>query len=108
MASMESLRERLEVRVAGEAHLGVLWRVGTSSSGLLVALLIGALGLAQPLRAAHFTCTSGDVTCLIAAINKANGKKNTINLEPGTYTLTAIDNGIDSDSNGLPVITGTV
>jgi hypothetical protein len=46
------------------------------------------------------------VACLIAAINTANvnGEVNTIRLESGTYTLTAIDNATDG-SNGLPSIT---
>jgi len=77
-----------------------------------VALLIGALGLAQPLRAAEFTCASGDVTCLIDAINQANanGKANRITLRRGTYTLTVVDNGdpFQFDTNGLPVITSTL
>ena len=58
-----------------------------------------------------FNIPSGNVTALVAAINaaNANGEENTINLEPGTYTLTAIDNGvIDSNSNGLPIITGII
>jgi hypothetical protein len=42
------------------------------------------------------------MACLIQAIHTANGngQTNTIHLEAGTYTLTAIDNG----TNGLPVI----
>ena len=67
--------------------------------------------LSGPSYAAVFDIPSGNVTALIAAINaaNANGEDNTINLEPGTYTLTAIDNGaIDSNSNGLPVITGRI
>jgi hypothetical protein len=93
METVESLSKRLEAL----EHIGV---------GLLVVLLIGALGLAQPLRAAEFTCASGDVTCLIDAINKANanGKANRITLRRGTYTLTVVDN----DANGLPVITSAL
>jgi len=98
MESMESLRERLEAleHIAVEkAHFGVTWRVRIWRSGLLVALLIGTLGLAQPLRAAEFTCASGNVACLIDAINQANanGQANSITLRRGTYTLTAVDNG---------------
>jgi hypothetical protein len=39
----------------------------------------------------------GDVACLGAAINpaNANGEADTINLETGTYTLTAVDNDPD-------------
>jgi hypothetical protein len=53
-----------------------------------------------------FHCGAGDVRCLIDAIHKANanGKKNTIRLAAGTYTLTAVDNTTDG-SNGLPSIT---
>jgi len=90
MMHIKSLSERLEAL----EYIGV---------GLLVVLLIGALGLAQPLRAAEFTCASGNVACLIDAINQANanGQANRINLRRGTYTLTAVDN----DENGLPIIT---
>jgi hypothetical protein len=112
METTESLRERLEALEhigVDKAFLGLLWRVGTLRSGLLMALLIGALGLAPPLWAAEFTCASGDVACLIDAINQANanGEANTITLEAGTYTLTAVDNTTDG-FNGLPSVTGVV
>jgi hypothetical protein len=103
METIESLHERLEalehVGVDNE-YLGV--RGGTLRVGLLVALLICALGVAPPLEAAEFTCASGNVACLIDAINQANanGEANRITLRQGTYTLTAIN-----DQNGLPVIT---
>jgi hypothetical protein len=56
--------------------------------------------------AAEFFCPSGDVTCLIAAINEANGMpgEHVINLEPGRYTLQTVDNPGASGGNGLPVI----
>jgi hypothetical protein len=75
-------------------------------SGLLVALLIGALGLAQPRRAAEFTCASGNVACLIDAINQANanGEANRITLRRGIYTFTAVDNDTDGP-NALPSVT---
>jgi hypothetical protein len=59
-------------------------------------------------HAAEFFCSSGDVTCLIAKINSANGMpgQHTINLEPGIYTLQAVDNG-GFNGNGLPVISGS-
>src|SRR5439155_1482462 len=80
---------------------------------LFVALLSGALGLPQPVQATEFTCASGDVTCLIDAINQANanGQTNKITLRRGTYTLTADDNtteGSPSERNGLPSITSTL
>jgi hypothetical protein len=84
-----------------------LWRGGTFKNGLLLVLLIAALGLALSLEAAEFTCASGDVACLINAINQANanGEANRITLRRGTYTLTVVDNGTFGNTNGLPVIT---
>src|SRR5688572_20355865 len=64
-----------------------------------------------PAHSAVFNISSGDVTGLIAAINaaNANGEENTINLAPGTYTLTSIDNGQSPGSaNGLPVISSVM
>jgi hypothetical protein len=59
---------------------------------------------------AEFNIASGDVAGLIAAINvaNANGEPDTINLAPGLYSLTSIDNGAGSDPNGLPVITSVI
>jgi len=73
----------------------------------LTVTLLG-LGAIKAVYAAEFFCRSGDVTCLIAAINQANqnSQQNTINLEAGTYTLTAADNSDDRALNGLPLITG--
>ena len=64
------------------------------------------MGLARPVGAALFICASGDVACLIAAIDtsNANGESNLIRLAAGTYTLTAANNDTDG-SNGLPSIT---
>jgi hypothetical protein len=58
--------------------------------------------LSVPAYSAVFNISSGDVTGLIAAINaaNANGEENTINLEPGTYTLT----GVNTELSGLPSI----
>ncbi len=63
----------------------------------------------KPLYGAEFFCSSGDVTCLIAAINEANATPgtHTINLEPGIYTLQTVDNVTDG-ANGLPSITGSI
>ena len=65
-----------------------------------------ALPFPVPAYSAVFNISSGDVTGLIAAINAANsnGQENTINLEPGRYTLTTINNNT-SGPNGLPSIT---
>ncbi len=68
-----------------------------------LSLLISSV----PAHSAVFNISSGDVTGLIAAINtaNANGEENTINLDAGIYTLTAINNAAPSQgSNGLPVI----
>lgn len=73
---------------------------------VLVATLLGALVPSRPVPAAEFACAAGDVACLIDAINmaNANGEANTITLEAGTYTLTAVDNTTDGP-NGLPSVT---
>jgi hypothetical protein len=59
-----------------------------------------------PAYSAVFNIPSGDVTALIAAINTANGngETNTIELEPGIYTLVTVDNA----DNGLPLIQGSI
>jgi hypothetical protein len=80
--------------------------------GISTISIVGlALALAAPaVQAATFTCASGDVQCLIIAINQANANlqpENTIHLEAGTYTLTNIDNNTDGP-NGLPSITSTL
>jgi len=76
---------------------------------VVVAALISLLGLSPRGQAADFTCPSGDVACLIAAIHTANGngEANTITSTAGTYVLTAVDNTTDGP-NGLPSITGDV
>ena len=82
----------------------------------MVVSFILILGLPGSLHAAEFFCPSGNVTCLIAAINQANpnGQENTIYLEVGTYTIRAIDNniigpeGLLEGPTGLPSITGRI
>src|SRR5690349_24217075 len=71
--------------------------------------IVFALFTVQVANSAEFFCRSRNVTCLIAAINKANrnGEDNTINLEVGEYTLTTVDNVTDG-ANGLPSITGKI
>jgi hypothetical protein len=57
-----------------------------------------------------FSCSTGDAACLVASITQANanGKKNTINLEAGTYTLADVgDVPLDAESS-LPQITSTL
>ena len=71
--------------------------LGTPRQSRWIALAIIAtttvvlvLAIPQPVQAAVFACTAGDVQCLIASINQANGNSqtNTIQLANGTYTLT--------------------
>jgi hypothetical protein len=71
-----------------------------------LAMMLSAV---QPATGAVFTCRSGDVPCLIDAINRANanGEDNTITLEAGTYTLTTPDNETDGP-NGLPSVNSTL
>jgi hypothetical protein len=85
------------------------WVAGLLGSGPVLAMLVGLLGLWQAARAADFSCPGGDVTCLIDAITQANanGEANTITLDAGTYTLTAVNNDTDGP-NGLPSVTGIV
>jgi hypothetical protein len=75
-------------------------------TSLLTFLLVSL----ERVYAAEFFCPSGDVTCLVAAINQANqnGQDNTINLEAGEYTLTSVDNRdeFSGSANGLPIIAG--
>jgi len=75
---------------------------------VMAALILVVLLLAKTdsVRAADFFCTSGDVTCLIAAVNSANATpgKHIINLEPGIYTFqTPVSN-----FTALPFITGSI
>jgi hypothetical protein len=86
--------------------------VNTRLSYLLGSVLVLILVIPwtlKPVHAAGFFCSSGDVTCLIAAINTANQSagENTINLDPGIYTLNAVDNDTDGP-NGLPSVQSTL
>src|SRR5437867_12865883 len=124
MDSMDNVRERFEVleqrtehsqphtqaleaqtRTAGRRLRGwrlLPWRVP------VVAALGLALVLPLAIQAKTFHCGAGDVQCLIDAINEANanGKKNTIRLAAGTYTLTGVDNeDLTTGATGLPVMT---
>jgi hypothetical protein len=83
-----------------QSSIGFRMRCFATSLSLIVPL-----ALAMRLDAAEFFCSSGNVTCLIGAINDANKRagKHIINLEPGPYTLQAVDNATDGP-NGLPSI----
>ena len=84
----------------------LLARVASSRLALLTTVdLIFILGAFTVVNGAQFFCSSGNVTCLIAAINQANkhAGADTINLDPGIYTLTSSVN-----FNGLPIITSHI
>ena len=68
-------------------------------------LIVISILVAESVSAARFSCSDGDVTCLIASINSANQRSgnNKILLGPGVYRLTAIDNTMDGNID-LPVI----
>jgi hypothetical protein len=106
----------------GESNMRkfALMAVNTWLSYMLVNLqlmtsIVFILGGLEPVHAADFSCplivptgsamAIGDVSCLIAKINDANGMpgNHTINLEPGIYTLQMVDNTTDGP-NGLPSI----
>jgi hypothetical protein len=114
MDSMDTVRERIEALEPRTERLQQPTRIverrlrwWRSPWGVAAAVALG-LALTSPhaVQAKTFDCGAGDVQCLIDAIHEANanGERNTIHLEAGTYTLTAVDN-IDNDRNGLPVIT---
>jgi hypothetical protein len=81
------------------------WLSYLSVSLRLVVSTVFILGALEPVSAANFFCSSGNVTCLIAAINDANGMPgiHVINLDPGIYTIQMVDNMTDGP-NGLPSI----
>jgi hypothetical protein len=80
----------------------------------LLFTLFLILLVVSPSGAAVFNCPSGDVACLINAINvaNANGEPDTIELAAGVYTLTTVDNFIGEEPfgepNGLPLITSEI
>ena len=82
-----------------------LMAVNTWLSYLLVSLqavtsIVFVLGVLEPVYGDDFFCASGDVTCLIANINSANGMlgEHVITLDPGIYALQI----------ALPMITGSI
>ena len=86
--------------------------------GSVVVVILVIPCIPKSIDAANFSCPpplsgppgSGDVSCLIAKINSANGMRgqHTIYLKPGSYTLQAVDNGSPFNGNGLPVISGSI
>ena len=114
MESMDNVRERFEAlerqteQLQQHPHMVARrlswWRIIWSVAAVVALGL--ALARPSPLQAKTFHCGAGDVQCLIDAINaaNANGQKNTIRLEAGTYPLTTADN----DQNGLPEVTSSL
>jgi hypothetical protein len=92
-------------RPAGESQW-VFGRMGGLPSAVAIVVILVVLG---PVQAAMFRCPAGDVACLIAAIDTANGngEDDMITLNAGTYTLTAVNNDTEG-TNGLPSITSTI
>ena len=78
----------------------------SASSVAVLSVCLAAWLSCGTAEGADFHCAAGDVPCLIEAIHLANGngEPNTIHLDAGIYSVTAIDN----EDNGLPVIVGTV
>ena len=123
MDSMDNVRERFEVLEQRTEHLQLhtqaleaqtrtvgrrlrRWRLPWTVAA--VATLGLALALPLAIQAKTFHCGADDVQCLIDAINaaNANGKKNTIRLAAGTYTLPGVDNeDLTTGATGLPVVT---
>jgi hypothetical protein len=117
MESMDNVRERFEALEQRTEHLKPQTRMGERQlrwwhiPWRVAAMIALGLVLTYPhlVRAKTFHCGAGDVQCLIDAINEANanGEKNTIRLEAGTYTLTEVDNDTEGP-NGLPSLIGTL
>src|SRR5262249_28767722 len=89
---------------------------GSILARLVTVSLLSTLTTFQPgvhsAHAAIFQCASGDVACLIEAINtaNANGDANTIDLEAGTFILTEVSDpfGFSFGPVGLPLVTSVL
>src|SRR5262245_24010538 len=71
----------------------------------VLVVIILTLGSGEFVRAANFMCSASNISCLISSMNTANGgpDEDTIFLEPGTYSLTTVDN-VTEGPNGLPSV----
>jgi hypothetical protein len=83
-----------------------------STSFLTTAVVLGVIvffSAPATSEAKVYNCRSGDVTCLINAINAANAtpQPDTIRLAGGNYALKRADNTTDGP-NGLPSITSKI
>ena len=118
MDSLDNFRERFAASeqptepLQPQPYMGARWRCWGRYPwrGAAVTVLGLALALPHLAQAKTLYCDAGDVKCLIDAIHEANanGETNTIRLQAGTYTLTAVNNRGFSDAAGLPVITSTL
>jgi hypothetical protein len=88
-------------------RIAVRWRAHVLGILPVFTLLILNFGKPESVRADDFFCASGDVTCLIAAVNSANAiaGKHVINLDPGIYTFHTFATGTRS---ALPLITSSI
>jgi len=95
------------------------WGSHLMVNGQVIAAIIFAFAMLQPIHAADFTCPTlqdatgaliGDVQCLIDAINmaNANNEADTIFLSVGTYTLRQIVSGSGFNGTGLPPISSRI
>jgi hypothetical protein len=85
--------------------VSAIWRL------MILAATSPLLALALPpqLYAANFSCGAGNITCLVNAINSANGTAtaDTITLDGSTFTLSTVHNTTNGP-NGLPSITSNI
>lgn len=106
---IRKLRNKIsEIR---EKRIGI-WLPYIAFNVRLIVYIAFLLVTPRLLHAAVFNCSSGDVNCLIDAIDDANDDAifpgaDTINLAAGTYNLTVVNNNTDGD-NGLPSITSKI
>jgi hypothetical protein len=96
----------LHITAPGQPSGRLQWRRSPLRSIAFGAAFGLALATPSRVQAEAFHCGAGDAPCLSAAITEANanGQKNKIFLDAGTYTLTAADNNTDGP-NALPSIT---
>ena len=75
---------------------------------LAVAALLAAVPASAALPAGVIPCNTPALVIAISAAVTTGGNQS-LTLSPGcTYTLTAVNNGSNADTNGLPLITNTV
>src|ERR1041385_1282234 len=100
----ETLRFELELKKERCA-----WDLRIRGVIRILVLVVAILTLSYVAEAATFTCSSGDVACIVSAIHTANtnGQANTIILAAGTYRPTVVDNFTDGPTE-FPSIASTL